>query len=154
MRMLCRFTGRRRSLPATGSSSPDEIASKGVDLRALVNADETTVQVLDEPGRANTTTATMWVFRGGSPRKEAVLYRYSPTRSCDIPRESLQGYRGQDLTAMPKTVNLSIFFTNSQQQLRHCNFRYCCALHPFTVGVLYLFYVYPARAIMRNPLEL
>jgi transposase len=60
----------------------------------LVNADETPVQVLDEPGRANTTTSYMWVFRGGSPGKEAVLYRYSPTRSGDIPREILQDYRG------------------------------------------------------------
>jgi transposase len=60
----------------------------------LVNADETPVQVLDEPGRANTTTSYMWVFRGGTPGKEAVLYRYSPTRSGDIPREILQDYRG------------------------------------------------------------
>ena len=60
----------------------------------LVNADETPVQVLDEPGRANTTNSYMWVFRGGTPGKEAVLYRYSPTRSGDIPREILQGYRG------------------------------------------------------------
>jgi transposase len=60
----------------------------------LVNADETPVQVLDEPGRANTTTSYMWVFRGGTPGKEAVLYRYSPTRSGDIPREILGDYRG------------------------------------------------------------
>jgi transposase len=60
----------------------------------LVNADETPVQVLDEPGRANTTNSYMWVFRGGTPGKEAVLYRYSPTRSGDVPQEILQGYRG------------------------------------------------------------
>jgi transposase len=60
----------------------------------LVNADETPVQVLDEPGRSNTTNSSMWVFRG-TPRKEAVLYRYSPTRSSDDPQEILlQGYRG------------------------------------------------------------
>jgi transposase len=60
----------------------------------LVNADETPVQVLDEPGRANTTKSYMWVFRGGAPGKEVVYYRYSPTRSGDVPREVLQGYRG------------------------------------------------------------
>ena len=60
----------------------------------LVNADETPVQVLNEPGRANTTTSYMWVFRGGTPGKEVVLYRYSPTRSGDVPREVLRGYRG------------------------------------------------------------
>ncbi len=60
----------------------------------LVNVDETPVQVLDEPGRANTTKSTMWVFRGGTPGREAVLYRYSPTRSGDVPKEMLQGYGG------------------------------------------------------------
>jgi transposase len=60
----------------------------------LVNADETPVQVLNEPGRANTTTSYMWVFRGGDPGREVVLYRYSPTRSGDVPREVLQGFGG------------------------------------------------------------
>ncbi|NTW37257.1 MAG: IS66 family transposase, partial [Syntrophobacteraceae bacterium] len=60
----------------------------------LVNADETPVQVLDEPGRANTATSYMWVFRGGDPGRPAVFYRYSPTRSGDVPREILQGYGG------------------------------------------------------------
>jgi transposase len=60
----------------------------------LINADETPVQVLNEPGRANTTKSYMWVFRGGTPGKEVVLYRYSPTRSAQVPREILEDYRG------------------------------------------------------------
>jgi transposase len=60
----------------------------------LVNADETPVQVLKESGRANTTKSYMWVFRGGTPGKEAVIYRYSPTRSGDIPDEMLRGFEG------------------------------------------------------------
>ena len=60
----------------------------------LINVDETPVQVLKEPGRANTTKSYMWVFRGGAPDMPAVIYRYSPTRSGEIPREILQGYRG------------------------------------------------------------
>lgn len=60
----------------------------------LINIDETPVQVLKEPGRANTTKSYMWVFRGGSPDLPVVIYRYSQTRSGDIPREVLQGYRG------------------------------------------------------------
>jgi transposase len=60
----------------------------------LINADETPVQVFNEPGRANTTKSYMWVFRGGPPGKEVVLYRYSPTRSSEVPREILAGYRG------------------------------------------------------------
>lgn len=61
---------------------------------SLVNADETPVQVLNEPGRANTNKSYMWVFRGGTPGKEAVLYRYSPTRSGDVPDEMLAGFKG------------------------------------------------------------
>ena len=60
----------------------------------LINVDETPVQVLNEPGRENTTKSYMWVFRGGPPKKPVLIYRYSPTRSGQIPREVLQGYRG------------------------------------------------------------
>jgi len=68
------------------------------DLRAgpLINADETPVQVLNEPGRANTTKSYMWVFRGGmSPPGSVVLFDYRPTRSGeDILREYLTEYTG------------------------------------------------------------
>ena len=60
----------------------------------LVNVDETPVQVLKEPGRADTTKSYMWVFRGGDPAKPVVFFRYAPTRSADVPLEVLQGYRG------------------------------------------------------------
>ena len=68
------------------------------DLRAgpLINADETPVQVLNEPGRANTTKSYMWVFRGGmSPPGSVVIFDYRPTRSGEeILKEYLTGYRG------------------------------------------------------------
>jgi transposase len=66
------------------------------DLRAgpVVGADETPVQVLGEPGRKNTTTSRMWVFRGGPPGKPLVLYRYHPTRSSDVPLLYLHDYVG------------------------------------------------------------
>jgi len=60
----------------------------------LVNADETPVQVLDEPGRKNTTKSYMWVFRGGSPDKPVILFHYSETRSGEVPREILKGFHG------------------------------------------------------------
>lgn len=60
----------------------------------LINVDETPVQVLKEPGRENTTKSYMWVFRGGPPEKPVIVYRYSETRSGEVPREVLQGYRG------------------------------------------------------------
>jgi len=60
----------------------------------VINADETPVQVLNEPERANTTTSYMWVFRGGNPEKPVVLFHYSTTRSGDVARQILQGYTG------------------------------------------------------------
>ena len=60
----------------------------------LVNVDETPVQVLNKPGRENTAKSYMWVFRGGSPDKPLIVFRYSPTRSGEVPREVLAGYRG------------------------------------------------------------
>jgi len=60
----------------------------------LVNIDETPLQVLNEPGRANTTKSYMWVFRGGPPDKPIIIFRYSETRSGEVPREVLTGYSG------------------------------------------------------------
>ncbi len=71
-----------------------ELLHKELHSGPLVNVDETPLQVLNEPGRANTTKSYMWVFRGGPPDKPAVLFRYSETRSGEVPREVLAGYRG------------------------------------------------------------
>lgn len=60
----------------------------------LINVDETPIQVLNEPGRKNTTDSYMWVFRGGDPGNPVVLFKYSETRSGDVPKEVLLGYRG------------------------------------------------------------
>jgi hypothetical protein len=61
----------------------------------LVNIDETTVQVLDEPGRANTTNSYMWAFRGGSIHRPSVLFHYAPTRAASVPTDFLgPDYRG------------------------------------------------------------
>jgi transposase len=60
----------------------------------LVNIDETTVQVLKEPGRANTSKSYMWVFRGGPPEKPTLIFQYHPTRSGDVASEYLRKYKG------------------------------------------------------------
>lgn len=68
----------------------------GREVRAgpVIHMDETPVQVLKEPGRANTTQSYMWVCRGGPPGKPAVIYRYYPTRSARVADELLADYRG------------------------------------------------------------
>ncbi len=71
-----------------------ELLRKELLCGPLINADETPVQVLKEPGRPNTSTSYMWVFRGGHPQKPVIIYRYSTTRSGEVPREMLKGYKG------------------------------------------------------------
>ena len=44
-------------------------------------SDETTVQVLKEPGRPPTSKSYIWVFIGGPPDRRAIIYRYEKTRS-------------------------------------------------------------------------
>ena len=60
----------------------------------LINMDETTVQVLKEPGRANTAKSYMWVARGGPPGKSVVLFHYDPGRSGQVARELVGGFQG------------------------------------------------------------
>jgi transposase len=57
----------------------------------VVNVDDTRVQVMNEPGRADTTNSFMWLARGGPPDAPVTLYRYSPTRNADYLRELLGG---------------------------------------------------------------
>lgn len=59
----------------------------------LINIDESPFQVLKEPGRSNTAKSYMWVFCGGPDRK-AVMYRYHPTRSGQVPLDFLGDYKG------------------------------------------------------------
>lgn len=60
----------------------------------LINIDESPLQVLKEPGRANTSKSYMWVFCGGDPAHPTVLYQYHPTRSGEIALKFLEEYQG------------------------------------------------------------
>lgn len=61
----------------------------------LINADETRVKVLKEPGRKAQDMSWMWVFLGGSiPEKRCVVFSYAPTRASEVPFEFLKDYTG------------------------------------------------------------
>ncbi len=60
----------------------------------LIQMDESPLQVLKEPGRANTSKSYMWVYCGGSTDQPAVLYRYHPTRSGKVALVFLDDYQG------------------------------------------------------------
>ena len=60
----------------------------------VINADETRVQVLKEPGRKNQSKSWMWVFLGGEPERKSVIFQYETGRSHEIPYDFLDGYSG------------------------------------------------------------
>nr|WP_121605182.1 IS66 family transposase [Virgibacillus sp. Bac332] len=60
----------------------------------ILHADETTLQVLSEPGRKSQSTSYMWMFRTGSAHKPVVLYDYQQTRASKHPKQFLQAFNG------------------------------------------------------------
>jgi len=63
-------------------------------LGAVIQADETRVQVLKEPGRSATSDKYMWVTLGGPPGEKSILFEYDPSRSGEVPLRLLDGYGG------------------------------------------------------------
>ena len=63
--------------------------------RDVLHSDETTLQVLHEPGKAPQSESYMWLYRtGGDTDKPIVLYEYQPGRGAKHPKEFLAGYKG------------------------------------------------------------
>ena len=63
--------------------------------RDVLHADETTLQVLHEPGKKPQSDSYMWLYRtSGNTDKPIVLYEYQPGRGAKHPKEFLSGYKG------------------------------------------------------------
>ena len=60
----------------------------------LINVDETTLQVLKEPGRRNTSKSYMWIYRGGDPEKPSLVYQYAPSRGGQVAEAFIGDYHG------------------------------------------------------------
>jgi transposase len=60
----------------------------------VLHADETTVQVLKEPGRPAESQSYMWLYRTGGMGPPVVLFEYQPTRAGEHPRKFLEGFKG------------------------------------------------------------
>ncbi|MBF0311691.1 MAG: IS66 family transposase [Magnetococcales bacterium] len=67
----------------------DQLLSHGV-----IQMDETTVQVLNEPGKKATTRSYMWVQRGTPAEGTVILFDYDPSRSGSVPKNLLAEYQG------------------------------------------------------------
>ena len=63
--------------------------------REVLHADETTLQVLHEPGKKPESESYMWLYRtSGDTDKPIVLYEYQPGRGAKHPKDFLSGYTG------------------------------------------------------------
>lgn len=60
----------------------------------ILHADETTLQVLREPGRPATSNSYLWLYRTGKEGPSTILYDYQETRSGQNAKEFLTGFKG------------------------------------------------------------
>jgi transposase len=68
-----------------------------------LHMDETTVQVLKEPGKTAQSTSYLWVQQSGERERPVVLYDYAPTRSGDGACQDFR-VRGSRLSRVGKTL--------------------------------------------------
>jgi transposase len=71
-----------------------ELLKEHIKTGDVIQMDETTMVVMDEPGRKNKQKSYMWLSRGGPPDKKAIWYEYRESRSSEFIREILRGYSG------------------------------------------------------------
>ncbi|MGF6633869.1 IS66 family transposase [Paraburkholderia sp. MM6662-R1] len=70
-----------------------EALRKTLLSQPLIHGDETTVQVLKEPGKTAQSTSYMWVYRSAEDCAEpVVLFDYQPGRGQEYPQAFLAGY--------------------------------------------------------------
>ena len=62
---------------------------------SVLHADETTLQVLKEPGRSSASKSYMWLYRtSGCAEQAIVLYEYQSTRKAEHAETFLRGFNG------------------------------------------------------------
>lgn len=62
---------------------------------AVLHADETTLQVLQEPGRTAQSKSCMWLYRtSGDTDNPIVMYEYTPDKKAENARQFLAGFSG------------------------------------------------------------
>jgi transposase len=84
-----------------------------------IQMDETTIQVLKEPGKTAQSQSYLWVQRGGPPEHPLILYDYDPSRSQSVPKRLLDGFEGylqtdgyagyEAVGAWPKVIQVGCF---------------------------------------------
>ncbi|MHC1684231.1 MAG: IS66 family transposase [Clostridiaceae bacterium] len=59
-----------------------------------IQADETTVTVVDSKGADSKAKKYMWLYKTGAHKEPVILYDYQKTRSSSCPKEFLRGFSG------------------------------------------------------------
>jgi len=72
----------------------EELFKKKIKEGPVIQMDETTVQVMGEENRPDTSKSYMWLARGGPPESPFVIYEYHETRSSQHTKAFLEGYAG------------------------------------------------------------
>jgi len=72
-----------------------QLMIKNLLTETVAHADETTLQVLHEPGRAAQTKSYMWIYRtSGCSERKIVIYDYKETRNRTHPAKFLAEFSG------------------------------------------------------------
>jgi len=71
-----------------------EIFKRRIFEFPVVQADETGLQVLKEPGRQAKNKSFFWGFRGGGTEKPTIIFSYNSSRAGKVPKNFLSGYCG------------------------------------------------------------
>ena len=62
--------------------------------RNYIQADETTLQVIDDNGKESNSKKYMWLYKSGELKDPIILYDYQKTRSSSCPKEFLKKFSG------------------------------------------------------------
>lgn len=60
----------------------------------ILHADETGLQVLNEPGKAANSKSYLWLYRSGTEGPQMALYDYRDSRAGENPKEFLDEFKG------------------------------------------------------------
>ena len=72
-----------------------DVLHRNLCRETVLHGDETTLQVLKEPGRSSTSKSYMWLYRtSGCAKSPIVLYEYQPTRKAEHAENFLWGFSG------------------------------------------------------------
>lgn len=82
--------------------------------RDYIQADETTLKVIDDKGNDSKSKKYMWLYRAGGCKNPIILYDYQRTRSSSCPRDFLKGFSGflqtDGYTGYNKVENVKRFY--------------------------------------------